>query len=104
MWCGLRCRSCGDRATLHGGFRQPGHSEYPMARATLPVRSQWLALPGHCGVPFTWKNGRSPESTATSEEYGMQRYTLYIDSRHDEAASGQWFESYNPYTGAPWAQ
>ena len=34
----------------------------------------------------------------------MQRYPLYIDSRHDEAASGQWFESYNPYTGEPWAQ
>ena len=34
----------------------------------------------------------------------MQRYSLYIDSRHDEAASGQWFESYNPYTGEPWAQ
>ena len=34
----------------------------------------------------------------------MQRYPLYIDSRQDEAASGQWFESYNPYTGEPWAQ
>src|SRR5207245_9907933 len=35
---------------------------------------------------------------------GMQRYPLYIDNRQDEAASGQWFESYNPYTGEPWAQ
>jgi acyl-CoA reductase-like NAD-dependent aldehyde dehydrogenase len=34
----------------------------------------------------------------------MQRYQLYIDNRHADAASGQWFESYNPYTGEPWAQ
>ena len=34
----------------------------------------------------------------------MQRYQLYIDNRQADAASGQWFESYNPYTGEPWAQ
>jgi aldehyde dehydrogenase (NAD+) len=34
----------------------------------------------------------------------MQRYQLYIDSQHVDAASGQWFESYNPYTGEPWAE
>jgi acyl-CoA reductase-like NAD-dependent aldehyde dehydrogenase len=34
----------------------------------------------------------------------MQRYHLYIDNRLADAASGQWFESYNPYTGEPWAQ
>jgi len=34
----------------------------------------------------------------------MQRYQLYIDNRLADAASGQWFESYNPYTGEPWAQ
>lgn len=34
----------------------------------------------------------------------MQRHQLYIDSQHVDAASGQWFESYNPYTGEPWAQ
>ena len=34
----------------------------------------------------------------------MQRYQLYIDNRQADAASGRWFESYNPYTGEPWAQ
>ena len=34
----------------------------------------------------------------------MQRYQLYIDGRAVDAASGQWFDSYNPYTGEPWAQ
>jgi aldehyde dehydrogenase (NAD+) len=34
----------------------------------------------------------------------MQRHQLYIDSQHVDAASGQWFESDNPYTGEPWAQ
>lgn len=34
----------------------------------------------------------------------MQRYQLYIEGRAVDAASGQWFDSYNPYTGEPWAQ
>jgi aldehyde dehydrogenase (NAD+) len=34
----------------------------------------------------------------------MQRYQLYIDNQHLDAASGRSFDSYNPYTGEPWAQ
>jgi aldehyde dehydrogenase (NAD+) len=34
----------------------------------------------------------------------MQRYQLHIEGRSVDAASGQWFDSYNPYTGEPWAQ
>ena len=33
----------------------------------------------------------------------MQRYQLYIDGQWCEPASGDWFESFNPYTGKPWA-
>ena len=33
----------------------------------------------------------------------MQRYQLYIDGQWCESASGYWFESFNPYTGKPWA-
>lgn len=34
----------------------------------------------------------------------MQKYQLYIAGRYVDPASGQWFDSYNPYTGEPWAQ
>ncbi|PVX72781.1 aldehyde dehydrogenase (NAD+) [Paraburkholderia unamae] len=34
----------------------------------------------------------------------MQRYSLYIDGERCDSASGQWFNSDNPFTGAPWAQ
>jgi len=34
----------------------------------------------------------------------MQRYQMYIDGRHVDASSGQFFVSENPYTGEPWAE
>lgn len=34
----------------------------------------------------------------------MQKYAMYIDGRFVEAASGEWFDSFNPFTGEPWAQ
>ncbi|WP_028217088.1 aldehyde dehydrogenase [Paraburkholderia oxyphila] len=34
----------------------------------------------------------------------MQRYSLYIGGHLCEPASGQWFNSDNPYSGAPWAE
>ncbi|MEK7435463.1 MAG: aldehyde dehydrogenase family protein, partial [Pseudomonadota bacterium] len=34
----------------------------------------------------------------------MQKYQLYIDGEYADAASGKWFDSYNPYSGEPWAQ
>lgn len=34
----------------------------------------------------------------------MQRYQMYIDGQFVDASSGQWFESFNPFTGAPWAE
>ncbi|HEY5292585.1 MAG TPA: aldehyde dehydrogenase, partial [Burkholderiales bacterium] len=34
----------------------------------------------------------------------MQKYQMYIDGKYADAASGKWFDSYNPYTGEPWAQ
>ncbi len=34
----------------------------------------------------------------------MQKYQMYIDGKYVDAASGKWFDSYNPYTGEPWAQ
>ncbi|MFQ5954970.1 MAG: aldehyde dehydrogenase [Kiloniellales bacterium] len=33
----------------------------------------------------------------------MQKYQLYIGGEWVDPASGEWFESYNPYTGKPWA-
>jgi aldehyde dehydrogenase (NAD+) len=35
---------------------------------------------------------------------GIKRYQLYIDSKYQDAASGEWFDSYNPFTGEVWAQ
>jgi aldehyde dehydrogenase (NAD+) len=29
---------------------------------------------------------------------------MYIDGKYVDPASGKWFDSYNPYTGEPWAQ
>ena len=34
----------------------------------------------------------------------MQRYHMYIDGKYVDSASGKWFDSYNPFTGEPWAQ
>jgi (Z)-2-((N-methylformamido)methylene)-5-hydroxybutyrolactone dehydrogenase len=34
----------------------------------------------------------------------MQKYQMYIDGDYVDSASGKWFDSYNPYTGEPWAQ
>ena len=34
----------------------------------------------------------------------MQKYQMYIDGKCVDSASGKWFDSYNPYTGEPWAQ
>ena len=34
----------------------------------------------------------------------MQRYRMYIGGQHVDPASVTWFETYNPYTGEPWAE
>ena len=34
----------------------------------------------------------------------MQRYQMYIEGKLVDASSGKWFETYNPFTGAPWAE
>jgi aldehyde dehydrogenase (NAD+) len=34
----------------------------------------------------------------------MQNYQLFIDGAWVDPASGQWFDSVNPYTGQPWAR
>ena len=34
----------------------------------------------------------------------LERHPLYIDGRTADPASGRWFDSFNPYTGKPWAQ
>ena len=34
----------------------------------------------------------------------MQRYDLFIDGESRPPASGQWFDSDDPYMGEPWAQ
>ncbi|MFO1320493.1 MAG: aldehyde dehydrogenase [Burkholderiales bacterium] len=34
----------------------------------------------------------------------MQKFQLYIDGKFVDAAKGQWFDTFNPYTGKPWAQ
>ena len=33
----------------------------------------------------------------------LKKYQLYIDGGWSEPASGDWIESFNPYTGKPWA-
>jgi (Z)-2-((N-methylformamido)methylene)-5-hydroxybutyrolactone dehydrogenase len=34
----------------------------------------------------------------------MQRYELYIEGKYVDPAGAKWFDTYNPYTGEPWAQ
>jgi len=34
----------------------------------------------------------------------MQRLQMYIDGKFTDAASRKWFDTYNPFTGKPWAQ
>src|SRR6266404_7839242 len=34
----------------------------------------------------------------------MQRYPLFIAGKRVDPVSGKWFDTYNPYTGEPWAQ
>ena len=33
----------------------------------------------------------------------MRKYQMLIGGKRVDATSGQWFESFNPYTGKPWA-
>lgn len=42
-----------------------------------------------------------PESVMV--EQGLQKYRMYIGGEWVDPASGEWFESFNPYTGKPWA-
>jgi len=34
----------------------------------------------------------------------MRRYQLYIEGKYVDPIGAKWFDSYNPYTGEPWAQ
>ena len=34
----------------------------------------------------------------------MERYQLYVGGKSADPSSGKWFDSYNPYTGEPWAK
>ncbi len=34
----------------------------------------------------------------------MDRFQMYIDGRYTDAASGEWFDTHNPYTGEVWAR
>ncbi len=34
----------------------------------------------------------------------MQQFQMYIDGKFANASSGKWFETYNPFTGDPWAE
>ena len=34
----------------------------------------------------------------------IQRYDLYIDGQFSKPAGGEYFESFDPYAGKPWAQ
>jgi len=34
---------------------------------------------------------------------GLREYLMLIGGARVAAASGQWLESFNPYTGKPWA-
>lgn len=34
----------------------------------------------------------------------MQKYQMYIDGKYVDSSSAKWFDSYNPFTGEPWAQ
>ena len=34
----------------------------------------------------------------------MQRYEMFIDGKDREPAGGEWFDTDNPFTGAPWAR
>ena len=33
----------------------------------------------------------------------LEKHQLYIGGEWTDPASGEWFESYNPFTGKPWA-
>ena len=34
----------------------------------------------------------------------MQKFQMYINGKYVDSASGQWFDTFNPYTGKVWAQ
>ena len=34
----------------------------------------------------------------------MKKFQMYIDGKYVDAASGKWFDSYNPFTGKVWSQ
>ena len=42
-------------------------------------------------------------AVAAATQEGLQRYRMYIGGEWVEAASGETFESFDPYTAKPWA-
>ena len=34
----------------------------------------------------------------------MEKFKMYIDGEFVEAASGEWFDSFDPFTGEVWSQ
>ncbi len=39
-----------------------------------------------------------------SDGRSMQRYRLYIEGKYVDPIAAKWFDTYDPYTGEPWAQ
>jgi acyl-CoA reductase-like NAD-dependent aldehyde dehydrogenase len=44
------------------------------------------------------------ETLRAGESAELETFKMFIDGEWREAISGRWFESKNPYTGAPWAR
>ena len=50
-------------------------------------------------------NGDRPRGSRFKNhtEQCLRKYQMLIGGKRVDAVSGQWFESFNPYTGKPWA-
>lgn len=33
----------------------------------------------------------------------MKKYQMFVDGREAESSTGDWFETFDPFLGAPWA-
>jgi (Z)-2-((N-methylformamido)methylene)-5-hydroxybutyrolactone dehydrogenase len=54
-------------------------------------------------IPAVYRTGMKSRHNKRGDPT-VQQYPMYIDGKFVPAASGKWFDSFNPYTGKPWAQ
>src|SRR5262252_565700 len=86
-----RCRRCDGRVQGIGGERSASVAIMGWATPEKPIPA---GIAGHPRCRLTERWSVMPE---------LPQYRMFIGGEWLAAKSGEWFESYDPYAGKPWA-